>query len=164
MTEKSLTNKDCAKILYDLYKGVYDKYTRNPLIPMEITENQRKRFSDCFITDEEIWAYSNKLIYLSDEPFLARIDTLREAYVAKRSFTLAVFMVAYQICEKPEEKVFYNSELDEFALEKKLFYGIANTKEELDCWFWIENQAIRMEDAEKIVENVTKFFEQSRNC
>lgn len=162
--EKHLTNKDCAKILYDLYKGVYDKYTRNPLISTEITENQRKQFSGCFITDEEIWAYANRLIYLSDEPFWARIDRLRESHVAKRSFTLVVFMAAYQICKKKEERVFYNSELDAFALEKKLFYGIANTRQELDRWFWRESDSIRIKDAQIIVKNITKFFEQSRNC
>lgn len=160
---KYLKNKDCAKILYDFYKGVYDKYTRKPLISTEITESQRKRFSGCLITDEEIWAYSNKLIYLSDEPFLAQIDALRERYVPKRTFTLAVFVPVYQICEKPQENIFYNDVLDKYAFENGFFNGMENEESEINEWFWFESESIRTKDAEKIVENVKNFFA-STNC
>lgn len=152
--------KDCAKILYDLYEDVFNRYD---FLKVQLENKQIEQFSTFdFLTKEEIWAYSNKLVFLPiDEPYLARLDDLREGKIAKQSFVLMVAIPVYRICISSDPLVF-TKEVNKFAIENSFFNGIFSNEEERK-WFCFECESIRTKDAEKIVENIKQFFA-SRNC
>lgn len=150
--------KDCTKILYNLYEEVYGDLKT----PTKEEVNRITHLASCHLYPEEIWAISNEVIFVTDEPYLSRIGTIRERKIPKREFILLVVMPAYRCLHDKEELVF-NDELDKFALKCNFLKGICNGKECFNEWLCHEGESIRTKDAEKIVENIKNFFA-LRNC
>ena len=142
-----LKNKDCAKILYNLYKREFCRLN----IPIDVTREKRKRYSSSFVTDEEISMYSSQVMYISDEYFDNYLDIIRERSVEKKPFFLMVIKPTYEIAKKPKETI-YVEDLEKFAKENKLLEG-------LDATF-LQNPVdpIQVEEAERIVENIKSFL------
>ena len=163
MQQKYLHKKEFAKIIYDLYSEMINPALiarkREIEFPTEIDSERYKKYQDAnqVITGAEIFSYENELIYLSDEPYMARLDVIRESTVPKRTFVNAIFTPIYKLVEGDED-VIYNEELDYFILENKLFRGIAETDVEMDKWFKKNAETILSKEAKKIVSNAFKFM------
>lgn len=155
-----LKNKDCAQLLVELYKNCFNwsgnKEIHKPTT--EVTEEQRKKYCDSAqVTDEEILAYDNKLIYISDENFLNRLDVVRERTISKKNFVYMFFYPTYHFFLHQSSECIGVHDLEIFAAQNGLFEGVI--KGDVKDWMAFEAETIRKKDAEKIVENIKNFLE-----
>lgn len=160
-----LRYKDCAKILYNLYQDCFNRYVEIA-VPMEVEENERKKFfllcSNGRISDEEIWAYSKKVMELStydSETFTYTNiqDLKREWKVEKREFLSVIFSPVCRFFLN-KKQVYTKKEVIEFILAKNLGEGIFENKGYLREWLR-QSKYIEIDDAEKLASNIKKFFE-----
>lgn len=151
MTREYLTNKDCAKILYNLYD---DFFNRSKLIvSTDVTDVQATKD----VSKEELWAYTKGIIFVSCDTLKCNMfERIRKWNVGKRSYLLMVFNPLFEAMY--DKKCIYTEKLDEFILENQLGAGIFRDKESLKKWLTFEAESIRVEDAKKIVQNVIKFW------
>lgn len=151
MTREYLTNKDCAKILYNLYDDFFNR--SKVIVSTDVTSIQACKN----VTREEIWAYSSGIIFLSCDTLKSdMIEKMRNWSVLKRQFLLMIFNPVFKAVYGKECK--YTEELDEFILKNNLCKGIFENEEGMRKWLTFEAESIRVEDAKKIVQNVIKFW------
>lgn len=148
MTREYLTNKDCAKILYNLYD---DFFNRSKLIVSTDVQATKD------VSKEELWAYTKGIIFVSCDTLKCNMfEKIREQNVEKRYFLLMVFNPLFEAVYG--KKCQYTEKLDEFILENQLGKGIFENGEEMHKWLTFEAESIPVEDAKKIVQNVMKFW------
>lgn len=157
-----LAYKDCAKILYHLYDDCFNRHLGSAM-PMEVEESERKKFFLLCsrITDEEIWAYSKKVMDLfsydsETSTYTNILDLKREWKVEKKEFLNIVFTPVCRFFLK--KKDVYTKEVFEFILEKKLGEGIFENKGYMRSWLR-ESEKMKTDEAEKLVSNIREFFE-----
>lgn len=156
MTIETIKNKDMAVILYDLYNTSFNRLN----VSMVVTEKQQKKYECCNVTKEEIWVHENGLTYLADSLRISVIDSSREWAIGKRTFLLQIFKPAYKIViDNCEEKIVYNTELDDFILKNNLGQGVFANESEMKKWLITDHENVSAKDAYKLVENVRAFMQ-----
>ena len=158
-----LTYKDCAKILYHLYDDCFNRHLEIA-VPLEVEESERRKFSFLYgsgISDEEIWAYSKKVMeirsYDSETSTYTNIlDLKRDWKVKKREFLNIVFAPVCRVFLN--RKHVYTKEVFEFILDKKLGEGIFENKGYMRGWLR-ESEKMKTYEAEKLASNIREFFE-----
>ena len=157
---KNLKNKDYAIILYNLYKNNFNRVSPIVSIPTEVSEEQKKKYEFCGPLCEEVWAYENKLIFISDEGPLKNVDRARKWPVNKHTFFIGVFLPLYQIRRNVEKPYVLNDVVEEFVLETGICKELFENGQEMKKWFSSATE-ISVEDAEKIVESFQKYWEEN---
>lgn len=142
--EKYLKTKDCAKILYNLYKNYFDRLANKAIfVPMEITPKQEEEFQKYALMPEEIWAYSNGVIDLPH----CDLAIKREESFEKELFLNAIISPLIKVFS-PKDKQFT---VEEFILENHLCDDAKLLSKRRKC--------ITVIEAKKMVENVIYFLE-----
>lgn len=162
-----LMYKDCPKILYNLYRDWFNEFSESA-VSLEVSEEEREkvfllcssRISD--ISDEEIWAYSKKVMDMPNfdpETFTyTNILELKRGWnVGKQEFLNMAFIPMVKILLY--YKTFQKKKLGKFILSENLGKGIFENKAQLRKWLR-QSEKIEIDDAEKLVSNIEEFFKQ----
>lgn len=150
-----LKEKDCAKILYNLYEKYYNQM-ETELVPMTTTGKFFSKYSGfANLSQEEVWAYENGIIF-SESLDLYTLNTRREWTVSKHAFLRMVCLPIYSIVF-PEETMQLDDMFD-YIIQKNLGNGIFEIRDAMTDWLMFESESVRRKDAEKIAENIKDLF------
>ena len=158
---EKLKNKDYAKILYDLYRDNFNRVSLFSSVPTIVSQKQKERYEFCGpLCDEEVWAYENGLIFLSDEGPLNIVDMAREWPVNKHTFLIGIFLPLYQIQMKLENHNIPNEVIEEFIIETGICKELFQEEYAKKRWFSYETE-ISIQDAEKIVDSFQEYWKEN---
>lgn len=153
---EALNNKEFAKILYDLHFQIFNRLTfKFAYCDLDISGEECDFFRKMFqLSQEEIWAYGKKIIYLSDDINPNMIDVLR-----KRKVSRLIFI--YKICKPIAQNSLHKknvalSNVRDFVCKKRFLHGICKERDYSD---WLsDSKPITVEEAEMILKNIKYYF------
>ena len=146
--EENLKVKDGAKILYHLYADYFNRLMFKEIyVSLELTEEQEQRFQSYdFLTDEEIWAYANRIIDLTEKELFSQ----REEEFSRIDFLQKVVEPLVKVFTPNSKK----NTVKTFVLDNCLLKGGIRVPLHWMC----EEKSITVREANRIVDNVIGFL------
>lgn len=147
----NLKIKDGAKILYNLYKGYFNRLAiREIYVSLELTKKQKQKFRQYndSLPEEEIWAYANRIVALpEDEDLLSE----REKDFAKKDFLQKSISPLVKVFTPKGKRYTVNSFI--------LFNQLLNDDFDAIMYWLCEEKSITEEEANQVIESVIRFLE-----